>query len=330
MKHLFFIAAIATSLCSQAQQPHPYKVSATYHITSSGGWDYIAVHDGKLYVAHSVQVNVLDEATGDSVGVIRNTAGVHGIAFDDALGRGYTSNGRSNNVTVFDTKSMAILTRIETGENPDAILFEPFTKTIITCNGRSKNLSVIDPVVQKTIATIDVGGKPETAVSNEKGLLFVNIEDKNEIVVVDLKKKSVVHHWSLNGAEGPTGLTYDKEAHRLFAGCEKQLVVMNADNGNVIRKLPIGDGCDGVAFNEKAKLIFTSNGEDGNMTVIKEESANNYKILDSYATKRGGRTIAIDPKDGTLFIPAADYEAGQGVNGRPKVVPGSFQILVVK
>lgn len=330
MKRLVFIAVITVSLSSVAQKPHEYKIAATYHIASPGGWDYIAVHNGKLYVTHGTQVNILNEATGDSVGVIPNTAGVHGIAFDDALGRGYTSNGRSNNVTVFDAKTTAILAQIETGENPDAILFEPFTKTIITCNGRSKNLSLIDPVAQKVIATIAVGGKPETAVSSEKGMLFVNIEDKNEIVAVDLKTKTVVHHWSLNGAEGPTGLVYDKRTRRLFAGCEKQLVVLNAETGKVINHLPIGDGCDGVSFNSNANLIFTSNGADGNMTVIKEEGGDRYKVLGNYATKRGGRTITIDQKDGTLFIPTADFEAGQTSNGRPKIVPGSFQVLVVK
>src|SRR6476620_4881944 len=190
MKQLFFFAFFGTTLYSSAQQNHEYKVVATYHIASPGGWDYLTTHDGKLYVSHGTQVNILAEATGDSVGIIPNTAGVHGITFNDALGQGYTSNGRTNNITVFDAKTAAVITQIETGENPDAIIYEPFTRTIITCNGRSKNLSVVDPVAQKTIATIDVGGKPETAVSNEKGLLFVNIEDKNEIVAVDLKTRS--------------------------------------------------------------------------------------------------------------------------------------------
>lgn len=329
MKISLILFALAGAISLNAQKAPLYKVVTSYHIASPGGWDYLTTHEGKLYVSHGTQVNILNEATGDSVGVIANTQGVHGIAFDDA-GKGYTSNGRSNNVTVFDVKTGTVAGQIATGENPDAILYEPFTKTIITCNGRSKNLSVLDPATNTTIATIDAGGKPETAVSDGKGTLFVNIEDKNEIVAVDLKARTVMHHWPLGGAEGPTGLAYDKTSGRLFAGCEKQLAILNAVNGKVVAKLPIGDGCDGVAFDPKAKIIFTSNGADGNMTAVKEESADKFTVLGNYTTKRGGRTITINAETGTVYIPAADYEAGQAVNGRPKMIPGSFQVLVVK
>ena len=188
--------------------------------------------------------------------------GVHGIAFDKANGRGFTSNGGLNNVTVFDLKTNAVMTQIATGENPDAILYEPFSKKIITCNGRSKDLSVIDPVANKVVATIPVGGKPETAVSDEKGKLFVNIEDKSEIVVVDLKSFTVISHWPLAPAEEPTGLAIDRKTNRLFAACgNKLLAVVDAVNGNVVTTLPIGNGCDGAAFDEGSKNIFTSNGE---------------------------------------------------------------------
>ena len=215
MKKLFFLSSVLASLLASAQN-NDYKVVKTYHIPSTGGWDYIAVNDGKIYVSHGTQVNILNEANGDSVGFIPNTNGIHGIAFNNEMKRGYTSNGRLNNVTVFDLISKEVITQIATGENPDAILFEPHTKTIITCNGRSKNLSVIDPKTNTVVATIDVGGKPETAVSDGNGKLFVNIEDKNEIAAVDLKTHSVSDHWPL-GAEGPTGLAYDKSTKRLFA-----------------------------------------------------------------------------------------------------------------
>jgi YVTN family beta-propeller protein len=328
MKKLFFLLFILTSIyaCSQNKD---YKVVNTYHISSAGGWDYIAVNDGKIYVSHGTQVNILNETSGDSVGFIPNTNGVHGIAFDNELGRGYTSNGRSNNVTVFDLNTNQVITQIATGENPDAILFEPHTKTIITCNGRSKNLSIIDPKTNTVLATVDVGGKPETAVSDGNAKLFVNIEDKNEIAVVDLNSHSVINHWPL-GAEGPTGLAYDKSTKRLFAGCDKYLVVMNAENGNVINKLTIGDGCDGVAFDPRNKIIFTSNGQSGTITAIKENSADNYAVLGNYTSKRGARTITIDEKTGVLYLPTADFDATNTQNGRPRMVPGSFQVLVVQ
>lgn len=328
MKKLWLLLPILFSSFTWSQNKE-YKVVKTYHIASPGGWDYIAINDGKLYVSHGTQVNILNAATGDSIGFIPNTTGVHGIAFDNELGRGYTSNGRLNNVTVFDLKSNDIITQITTGENPDAIMFEPHTKTIITCNGRSKNLSVIDPKTNVVLATIDVGGKPETAVSDGNGKLFVNIEDKNEIVEVDLKNHSVVNHWPL-GAEGPTGLVYDKNTKRLFAGCDKYLVVVSAETGKIIDKLPIGDGCDGVAFDTKNKVVFTSNGQSGTITAIKENSADNYTVIGNYPTKRGARTITIDEKTGTLYLPTADFDTNNQQNGRPRLISGSFQVLVVQ
>ena len=330
MKQLLLLSALLTSLLSFGQKARDYKIAKSYPIASTGGWDYIALHDGKLYVSHATQVNILDEYSGDSVGVIPNTSGVHGIAFNDALNTGYTSNGRSNNVTVFDLKSREIITQIATGENPDAIMYEPYTKTIITCNGRSKNLTCIDPASNQVTATIDIGGKPETAVSDGAGMLFVNVEDKNEIVAVDLKSHTVKAHWELGGAEGPTGLSYDKTTKRLFAGCDKLLVVMDASNGKVIRKLPIGEGCDGVAFSGRDQIIYTSNGGDGTMTAVREDKGDKYTVLGNYPTKRGGRTITIDDKDSTIFIPAAEYEAVPAANGRPRMIPGSFKILVIK
>ena len=222
-----------------AQNASGYHVAKTYHIASPGGWDYIAVGPGnnRLYVSHSTQVNILDEKTGDSVGVIANTGGVHGIAFVPSLNKGYTSNGRLNNITVFDLKTNQVLGQIATGQNPDAIMYDAYSKTIITCNGRSKDLTIIDPVTEKTIATIAVGGTPETAVSDGDGKVYVNIEDKNEIAVINIKSNTVENHWPLAPAEGPTGLAIDTETKRLFAGCDKLLVVLDITSGKVIEKL---------------------------------------------------------------------------------------------
>jgi YVTN family beta-propeller protein len=329
-KDLIFFACMFTCIISLAQKGHEYKIVKTYHIASPGGWDYIAVNDGRLYVSHGTQVNILNEETGDSIGFIANTTGVHGIAFDNELNKGYTSNGRLNNVTVFDLKTNEVLEQIATGENPDAINYEPFSRTIITCNGRGKSLSVIDPKTSKVIATIDVGGKPEAAAWDGNGKFFVNIEDKSEIVEVDLKNFSVTNHWPLKPAEGPTGLVYDKKTKRLFAGCDKLLAVMNAENGNVMLTLPIGDQCDGVAFDSKNKIIYTSNGE-GTITVIQEKDADKFVVLGNYSTKRGARTIAIDEKTGSLFLPTADFDPTKtGQNGRPLMIPGSFQVIVVQ
>lgn len=337
MKQSFFslliISAGIASFCNLSAQSG-YKLTKTFHVASSGGWDYIAVNaaSNKLYMSHGTQVNILDKTTGDSLGIIPNTTGVHGIAFNNSLGKGYTSNGRINNVTVFDLKTDKILSQIATGENPDAIMFDPFTNKIITCNGRSKDLTIIDAATEKVVATIPVGGKPETAVSDEAGKLFVNIEDKNEIAVIDLSKNTVINRWSLAPGDGPSGLVIDTKTKRLFATCDKLLVVMDATNGTVVDKLPIGNGTDGAAIDTKSKLIFTSNG-DGTVTVVKEISANEFKVIENVPTKRGARTICIDESTHKLYLPAAEFEplpAGAGERTRPKMIPGTFQAIVLE
>lgn len=339
MKKLIILMAglllfhLSNQLLAQGSGWHVLK---TFHIASGGGWDYIAAGPGnnRLYVSHGGQVNILNESTGDSVGIIENTTGVHGIAFDKANGKGYTSNGRLNNVTVFDLNSNAVIGQVATGENPDAILFDPFSKTIITCNGRSSNLSVIDVSNNQVIATIPVGGKPETAVTNEAGRLYVNIEDKNEIIEVDLKSFTVLHHWPINPGEEPTGLAFDKKTNRLFAGCgNKWLIVVNALNGAIVDKLPIGDGCDGVAFDEVSHQVFASNGE-GTLSVFNEKSADQIVAVATVPTKRGARTVAVDSGHHWVFLPTSEFEAAppaaaNAPKTRPKMIPGTFQVLVV-
>jgi len=304
-----------------------YTVSKAFKIGSPGGWDYIAVGpNGKLYVSHATQVNILDQKTGDSVGVIPNTTGVHGIAFVESLGKGYTSNGRLNNVTVFDLKTSAVLGQIATGQNPDAIMYDPYSKTIITCNGRSHDLTVIDPVKGTVTATIALDGKPETAVSDNAGRIFVNIEDKNKITVVDIRNNKVLTSWPL-GAEGPTGLAIDTKTKRLFAGCDKQLIVVDASSGAIIAKPAIGDGCDGVGYDETKGLIFASCGE-GKLTIIKQSSPSAYPVVANVPTKRSARTLAVDSRTHNVYLPCADAEPG-AAGERPKPIPGTFGVLVV-
>jgi YVTN family beta-propeller protein len=333
-----YILTIALSIflfsSLRAQDKTGYKVVKTFHVASAGGWDYIAVNDNKVYVSHGTQVNILDENTGDSLGFIPNTTGVHGIAFDNNLNRGYTSNGRLNSVTVFDLKTNAVIAQIPTGENPDAIMYEPFSKKIITNNGRSKNLSIIDPVNNKTVDSVALDGKPEEAVSDGNGKLFVNLEDKNEIAVVNMKTLKVEDRWTLSPGEGPSGLAIDTKTKRLFSSCSdsKLLIVLDAITGKFIDKLPIGEGCDGTAFDEKNKIIFAPNGGDGTITVIKENSANSFTVLGNIETKRGARTITIDEKSGALFLPTAEFEPTdpQNPKARRKMVAGTFQVLAIK
>ncbi|HCL83924.1 MAG TPA: hypothetical protein DIC22_08110 [Chitinophagaceae bacterium] len=339
MKKNFIIRALAFSFLLtcisihslRAQSASGYQVAKVFHIASSGGWDYIAVgpENNRLYVSHGTQVNVLDETTGDSVGVIPNTTGVHGIAFVTALGKGYTSNGRLNNITVFDLKSNQVLGMIAAGTNPDAIMYDDFSKLIITCNGRSNDLSLIDPFTEKLVATIPVGGKPETAVSDGKGKIYVNIEDKSEVISVDINLRKILNRWSLAPSEGPTGLAIDLKNNRLFAGCSKTLVILDATAGKVTGRVTIGNGCDGVVFDAALGYAFASCGE-GKLSIVRETTHGEYELLENVPTKASARTIALDPQTHTIYLPAAEFEKSSTPGTRPPLVPGTFQVLVVK
>ncbi|MDE3211956.1 MAG: YncE family protein [Bacteroidota bacterium] len=311
-------------------QSSGYRVTDTFHIASNGWWDYIAVNANRLYVSHGTQVIILDKNSGDFLGVIPNTTGVHGIAFDNALHKGFTSNGQLNTVTVFNLNTDQVLGQVATGENPDAIFYEDYSKKIITCNGRSHSLSVIDPQTDKVVATIPLSGKPETAVSDGKGKVFVNIEDKSSISEINIKTMKVERTWSIAPGESPSGLSIDRKTHRLFAGCEnKMLIVLDAETGKVISTPATGQGCDGTGFDPELKYVYSSNGE-GTLTVIQELSANQYKVLENVPTKRGARTMTVDLMTHTVYLPTANFGTPAPGQRRPPMIPGSFQVLVVK
>lgn len=330
------IVAVIVLLVNSATlsaQPAHLKVADTFHIKSGGGWDYITADplSEKLYVSHGSQVNVLNKNTGDSIGIIPNTTGVHGIALIQKLNKGYTSNGRLNNVSVFDLKTLEVKKQIATGENPDAIFYDDFSGNIITCNGRSKSLTVIDPIADTVVANIPLSGKPETAVSDGKGKVYVNNEDKSEIEVVDMKRLAVINSWPLAPGEAPTGLCIDRATGRLFAACDnKLLMVLDVATGKVVAKLPIGEGCDGAAFDPAYKIIYASNGATGTLTVIKEVSKDKFTVLENVPTKASARTLCVDTQTHTVYLPAADFGATEPGARRAPMIPGTFKILVVK
>jgi len=329
-KILMTAVCLAMSITNALAQGSGYSVTDSFHIASAGGWDYIAINNNKLYVSHGTQVNILDEKTGDSLGVILNTTGVHGIAFVNALNKGFTSNGRLNNVTVFDLTTNKVLRQIATGANPDAILYDEYSKRIITCNGRSNSLSIIDPSTDKVVDTIALSGKPETAVSDGAGKIYVNIETKSAISEIDIKNARVVNTWTVSPGESPSGLAIDRKTHRLFAGCDnKLLVVLNVENGAVVGTPAIGNGCDGTAFDAQLNYVYSSNG-DGTLTIIKEITKDKFEVLENVPTKKGARTIALDPETHTVYLPTANFKPAVNGNDRPPMVPGSFQVLVVK
>jgi len=329
-----FLAAVGFSVSATAQQKSGLHITNRFPIKSSGGWDYITV-DGaskRLFVSHGAQVNILS-TSGDSLGVITGTNGVHGIALVKTLNKGYTSNGRDNSCTAFDLKTYQPLATIKAGTNPDAIFYDEFSKKIYAFNGRSQDASVIDPVTDKVVATIPLGGKPETGVSDGKGLVYVNSETTNEVLVINTKTYKVEHRYKLEGGEEPSGLSIDRVTNRLFVGCggNQTLIVMDAANGKNMAKFQIGD-CDGVGFDPALKLAYSSNGE-GTMSVIKEVSAEKFEQLENVTTEPSARTIGVDLLTHKIYLPAAKTQAVTATTAnpkpRPKQVPGSFHVIEV-
>src|SRR6476646_4794488 len=277
-----------------------YHVVKTYKLGGEGGWDYLTIDASarRFYISRGTHVIVLDADYGKSVGEIADTPGVHGIALAPELGKGFTSNGREGTVTVFDIKTLApIGSKIKVGENPDAILYDPATKRVFTFNGHSQDATAIDATDGKVLGTIKLDGKPEFAASDAKGEIFVNIEDKSELVAIDPNKLEVKSKWPLAPCTDPSGLAIDRKNRRLFVGCDnKMMAVVDADSGKVLATPAIGDGVDATDYDEETGLAFASCGGDGVLTVVKQESPDKYSVAENVKTEKGARTMALDSK----------------------------------
>ena len=332
MKFIMSLAVIMSSLTLNAQSN--YAIANKIHVEGDGGWDYISVDDvnGRIFVSHSMVAQAIDIKTGKLAGIIPDTKGIHGIAIAAELNKGFTSNGRDSSVTVFNLKTLEVITRLKiNGRNPDAILYDPFSQKVFTFNGGSSNATVIDAKENKVIANIPLDGKPEFAVTDGKGKIFVNIEDKRCINAINSSTLKVEKRWPIAPGEEPSGLAFDVPNHRLFSVCSNKLmVVSDAETGKIIASLPIGDRCDGVAFDPDKKRAYSSNGE-GTITVVQEVSSDNFKVLETITTQRGARTITIDKTTHHLYLPTAEYESAPAANnGRPAVKPNSFVILDIE
>ena len=335
---LLLLGAALSQPGHAADVPPHYTVGAHWKIGGSGGWDLLEFDSAarRLYVSHSDRVVVLDADGGRIVGEIAHTDGVHGIALAPDLGRGFTSNGKSNSLTVFDPKTLETTGEVKVdGQSPDIILYEAASHRVYVFNGRSANASVIDAKSLSAVGTIALGGKPEFAVSDGRGRLFVNIEDKNELVVIDARSLKVSARWPLKDCDEPTGLAFDSTHHRLFSVCgNKSMVVTDSKDGHRVASVPIGDGPDGVVFDAGRSLIFSPNGADGTLTVVHQDDADHYRVVDTVATQKSARTIALDAKTHRLFLPAAEFGATpapttEQPRPRPAIVPDSLTVLVV-
>ncbi len=314
-----------------------YRLRKTIPLGGDGGWDYLAFDSAarRLYVTRATRVIVLDPDTGKVVGEIPNLSGVHGVALAPDLGRGFISNGRADKVTVFDLKSLKVLSELKsTGQNPDAILYDPASHRVFAFNGRSGSATVYEAASGQVAATIPLGGKPEFAASDHKGSVFVNIEDKNELVAIDAAKLAVAQRWPLAGCEEPSGLAMDVAHQRLIVGCgnETSLIVDSA-SGRVVARLPIGKGVDANGFDPGAGLGFASCG-DGTLTVMREETPDRWTVAAKAATRQGARTMAVDERTHAVYLATADFGPRPAPTAaeprpRPPILPGSFVILVV-
>ncbi len=317
MKNLVIFVLSLTLMAAGAQAADSYHIIKKIPVAGQGGWDYLTVDEGarRLYVSHGTQVEVLDVDAGAIVGKIGNTPGVHGIAIAPELGRGFVSNGQSSTVTIFDLKTLKTISEVPVGKKPDAIIFDPATSRVFAFNGDSNSATAIQVADGKVDGTVDLGGSPEFAVADGSGYVYDNVEDASLVLKINARSLKVEQRWPTAPCASPSSIAMDRPNRRLFIGCRsKVMAVMNADTGQVITTLPIGDHVDATAFDPASQLVFNSNGE-GTITVIHQDSPDKYSVVETVKTLPRAKTMALDPKTHRLFLSTA--EAGQ------------FEVLVV-
>jgi YVTN family beta-propeller protein len=327
------LCALLVPALQAADNSSGYRLLDTIKVGGAGGWDYLKMDadTGRLYISRGTRVMVLDVKEGKVVGEIADTKGVHGVALVPGKHRGYTSNGQSASVTVFDTQTLRALKQIKVGQGPDAIVYDAASKRVFTMNGRGRDATAIDVDKDEVVGSVKLGGKPESVVADGKGHLYVDIEDKDEVAEIDSKKLEVLNRWSVSPIKEPAGLSMDRKNRRLFVTCHKppKMVVLNADSGKVVTTLPIGRGTDACRFDASAGLAFSSNG-DGTLSVIKEEGPDEFVALDPVKTQMGARTMALDRKTHRVYLVTAKMKPrAPGARGFPGIEPDSFCVLVV-
>jgi DNA-binding beta-propeller fold protein YncE len=308
-----------------------YRLLKEIPVGGEGGWDYLSVDPAgrRLYVSHGNAVVVIDIDNEKVVGEIKDTPGVHGLAVAADLGKGFTTNGRENKVSIVDLKTLQTLSKVETGQNPDGMLYDPSRQEVYAFNGRGQSASVIDAKAGKAVVTIPLGGKPEfAAVDTAAGRVYNNLEDKSELVAIDTKTHAVVNRWPIAPGEEASGMAFDAAHHRLFLGCGNKLMAMvDSTNGKVVATVPIGDGVDANAFDPELQLAFASCG-NGTVTIAHEDSPDKLTVVQTLKTERGARTMTIDPKTHKIYLASAKFEEPAPGQRRGRIVADSFKVLV--
>lgn len=331
MKKIIILAILALPITLFAQT----TLKKSTVIGGEGGWDYLSVsaEDRRLYVSHGNQVEVLNVDTHEKIGSIPDTKGVHGIEAVPSIGKGFITSGRMNSVIVFDLKTLAKLSEIPTGDNPDALLYDKFSNRVFVFNHKAGSVTAIDVSTLKAIETVKLGGEAaEAGVSDGKGTIFVNLEDLNEVISFDAKSLAIKNHYKIGTGEEPTGLAIDLKSERLFTVCgNKKMIILDAKNGKVITEIGIGGRCDGVAYDSASKTAFSSNGE-GTITAVHEDSSNKFSVTETIKSAVGARTIAYDEKTHHIFTVSAQYGETPPIttdnpHPRAKIVPNTFTVM---
>lgn len=328
--------SLALAPLSFATDGPKYQVTDHFAVAGDGGWDYLSwdADGGRLFITRGTHVQVLEAASGKILGDIPDTPGVHGVALASDLGVGAASNGKAGNVSIFDLQSLKKTGEVKAGSKPDAILYDPSTHYVFAFNGASHDATVIDPAKAVVVATIPLDGAPEFAATDLAGHVFVNLEDKNEIVEIDARKQAVLAHWPLKGCDGPSGLAIDRKNERLFSVCSNQIMtVLDAASGKLVATVAIGKRPDAAAFDPEIRLAFSSNGE-GTLTVVHQDSADKYTVVQTVPTAPGARTMALDPKSHKIYLVTAKFGPAPAATAeqprpRPAMIPGTFEVLVV-
>ena len=328
-KHLLACSIFIVCFYAAKAQQTIYTYDKSIAVPGDGGYDYLSIDEVNrhLFVSHGTSVNVIDLNTEQVIGSIDSMKGVHGIAVVNEVNKGFITDGRGKSVVVFDLKTFKTITTIPVTPNgPDGIIYDPYSKKVLAFCGDGNAASVIDIYQLKESGTIALGGGPEFAVSDGKGLVYNNLEDKNSLNLIDTKTMQVVKNYPLAPCGGPTGVTLDAANQRVFTGCRenKGMSVVDINTGQVIATLPIGAGVDAVVYDAATKLIFCSNG-DGTTTIIKQNSADNYEVVQTLATQTRAKTMALDKVTHKICLSARKFETGTR-----KVIPGTFTVLVYK
>lgn len=308
--------------------PSGYHLVKTVKLAGSGGWDYLGIdsQSRRLFIARETHGVVLDADTGGVVGNIADTPGVHGVAIAAELGRGFTSNGRANNVTIFDLKTLKPIGQVPTGKEPDAIVYDPSSHRVFTMNADSSSATVIDADNGKVAGTLKLPGQPEFAVAEGHGAVFVNIRNKSELAEMDSRMLKVTNEWALAPCKSPSGMAMDAEHARLFIGCDnKMMAVVDAKSGKVVTTVPVGEGADANRFDPGTGLAFSSNGDSETLTVVHEDTPDKYTVVENVKTGEGARTMEVDPKTHNVYVVTAKLVPAEPY---PKPAPGTVQLLV--